>query len=344
MPKNGDDKLNEILADAMEEQDEIRTAIRELANSIEPPEDEVGPTPEIKRDAHSFTQWAMSGNGKFTPVGSTIPKLPAGIYTPYSQQASWGVEQLAIASDGIYKLPDMATETVLNEVDQFWASEHRYRKHKLLYKRGILLWGPPGGGKTVTVKLLMNELVRNNGLVMLVSNVNLSIMALKAIRRVEPDRRLIVVLEDIDEIINFNGEAPVLSMLDGESNIDNVLNIATTNYPERLGARIVNRPSRFDRRVMVDMPSEKAREVYLAKTTDGNLSPEDLAKWVIDSKDMSIAHLRELVAAVYCLNQPYDEVIDRLQKMSVQPKSGEEFKREGMGFKHHQARPTTDRW
>lgn len=330
MDNNGDVILEQILSEDLFEHMEkvVQRAPALPPNSVESDE----PEPEKKQDKENHTQWALGGNGRYIPVGSTVLKLPAGIYEPFATPGSWGLEKLSIASDGIYILPDMATETVLAEVSKFWGSEQRYRDHNLLYKRGLILWGPPGGGKTVTVKLLMAELVKRDGIVIVAQNINLTVMCLKAVRRIEPTRNIIVVLEDIDEIINFNGESTVLSMLDGENNIDRVLNLATTNYPERLGARIINRPSRFDRRVMVGMPSPASREAYIIKATKNSLNPVELAKWVIDTKDMSIAHLRELVAAVYCLDQPYLDVIERLQKMAEQVKSEEEFKRGSVGF------------
>jgi hypothetical protein len=286
-----------------------------------------------KPDNETHTQWALGGNGRFSPVGRTVPNLPSGVYEPFALPGTWGLESITIASDGIYLLPDMATDMVLKEVQTFWTSEAKYRQHNLLYKRGIIMWGPPGGGKSVAVKLLMNELVKRNGVVIIGNNVNLTLLCLRAVRRIEPERNIIVVMEDIDEILHQNGEAGVLSMLDGESNIDNVLHLATTNHPEKLGARIINRPSRFDRRVFVGMPAPAAREAYLIKATGGGLSPTDLAKWVADTDKMSIAHLRELVAAVYCLDQPYDDVIDRLKGMSVPVKGDEGFAHSRMGFK-----------
>lgn len=245
----------------------------------------------------------------------------------------WGLERSNVVTDGIYTLPDMATKSVLEEVKKFWDSEARYRKHKLLYKRGIILWGKPGSGKTIAIKLLMNELVARDGIVIIGQSIPLLILCLKALRRIEPKRNLIIVLEDIDEIINFNGESTVLSLLDGESSVDNILCIASTNFPDRLGARIINRPSRFDRRIYVGMPTAESRRAYLKQATNDGLSEADLDKWVLDSDDMSIAHLRELVAAVYCLEQPYGEVIKRLIDMASQVKSIDEFTKAKMGFK-----------
>lgn len=327
---NGDILLDQILSTELEQVDPNRR----VAQVSSQDDDE----PETKGDKENHVQWSLGGNGRFSPVGATAVRLPAGIYEPFANPGMWGLERVVISSDSIYTLPDMATELVLAEVNKFWSSEQRYRDHNLLYKRGLILWGPPGGGKTITIKLLMNELVNLDGIVIIAQNINLTVMCLKAIRRIEPKRNVIVVLEDIDEIINFNSEASVLSMLDGENNIDNVLHLASTNYPEKLGARIINRPSRFDRRVYVGMPSNEARHAYLDKTTKGNLSKDNLTKWVKDTDKLSIAHLRELVAAVYCLDQPYDEVIDRLQNMATQVKSDEEFKRKNMGFKSPLAR------
>lgn len=286
---------------------------------------------KVKGETHS--QWAIAGNGRFIPIGSTVQTLKAGIYEPFAVGSTIGMEEVEVVSDSIYQLPDMATEEVLKEVQTFWDRESRYRKHKLIYKRGLLLWGPPGSGKTVTVKTLMNELVKRDGIVMVVSHVNLAMQILKALRRIEPKRNLIVVLEDVDEIIQINGEASLLSMLDGEANVDNILFLATTNYPDRLGARIVNRPSRFDRRIFIGMPSYEARRYYLMQATDGGLSTAELDKWTTDTENMSIAHLRELVAAVYCLEQSYEDVMERLRAMAKPVKSAPDgFAKGELGF------------
>jgi hypothetical protein len=64
-----------------------------------------------------------------------------------------------------------------------------------------------------------------------------------------------------------------------------------------------------------------------------------LELWVEDTKDMSIAHLRELVAAVYCLGQEYEDVLERLKAMSVQLKGEEGFKQNKLGFNKAGPRP-----
>lgn len=335
---DGETILQEILANNLDEFDErMRSAspLPAIPPKDQPTGSEQATVAQSDKETHS--QWALGGNGRYMPVGATVTKVPAGVYETFAIPGMWGLEHLPIASDGIYLLPDMATDTVLKEVRKFWTSEEKYRAHQLLYKRGLLLWGPPGGGKTVAVKLLMNELIKQDGIVIMASNIQLTTMCLKAIRRIEPKRNLIVVFEDIDEIISYNGESGVLSMLDGENNVDNVLNLATTNYPEKLGARIINRPSRFDRTIKVGMPTEEARKAYLEKATNGGLSAQNLVQWSMDTDGLSIAHLRELIAAVYCLDQEYDDVLKRLKEMATPIKGDDGFKSKNMGFVNKQA-------
>lgn len=100
----------------------------------------------------------------------------------------------------------------------------------------------------------------------------------------------------------------------------------TTNYPDRLGARIVNRPSRFDKRFKIGFPSAASRKLYFEYVI-GNSDIKrgrkeakklgiDLKQWVKDTHNMSIAHLKELFIATVILGDPYDEAIKTLKSMT----------------------------
>jgi SpoVK/Ycf46/Vps4 family AAA+-type ATPase len=288
-----------------------------------------------------YSQWQVGPNGLFRAAAQTIKKLHPGVYKVDQDDRGLFLQLQNVISDNIVSLPETANVKVLSGMKKFWQSKARYNKFGLVYKRGILLWGPPGSGKSVTINLLMQELIDLQGIVLLCSHPDILSTMLSRVRLMEPDRSIIVVLEDIDEIIDKYGEHSILAMLDGENMVSDVTYLATTNYPDKLGARIVNRPSRFDERIYVGMPSAVARAAYLkhattykddeGKTVEG-LDEPTLEQWTKDTEDFSIAHLRELVAASFCLEQPYKSVLKRLKKMLIQPKFQAEYRSKGTGF------------
>lgn len=269
-------------------------------------------------------QWQVGANGIYRGASQTVRSIPAGSYTCYSDDRGWFIKQHPTQSDNLLELPETANTRVLESIRKFWRSADRYRRHGLLHKRGVLLWGPPGSGKTATVQLCTRDLIADGGIVLFNDcSPDLMIAVLLGLRTIEPSRPLIVVHEDLDEIIDRHTEHGILAMLDGEHQVANVVHIATTNYPEKLGARIVNRPSRFDERIRVDMPTRAARVEYLTQvlTIAGDEQAAERAnKWADDTDRLSIAHLRELVAAVFCLEQSYEDVLQRLRSMTERPR------------------------
>ncbi len=317
---NDDQELNERLVESPADIQAYRGNRVDLANSIVQPASSPMAVDPSRTDV-DFCQWQVLPNGKYRPGARTAPILPAGAYGVGEDQLGPFLSRMKIPMDEIIELPEASHLRVLEGIRKFWTSKAKYQTHGLLYKRGILLWGPPGGGKTVTSQLLINEIVqRYDGIVLFVENPSLATAALRFIRAIEPVRPLIVLLEDVDEIIAQFNEHSILAMLDGEHQTDNVVYIATTNYPERLGARIVNRPSRFDERIKIGMPGEAARRAYLKKTCGQGKDWTDLDLWVADTEGLSIAHLRELVVAVMCLEQEYGDVLLRLRAMEIVPK------------------------
>jgi hypothetical protein len=282
------------------------------------------PPEQRQPDAADTVQWGVLGNGTFTPSSSTVKTLPSAVYSPSaSNTGALLLIQKNVLTDDLIILPDTASERVLTALQVFWDAKAKFADKGQLFKRGVMLWGPPGSGKTCTLMLLTKDIIAREGIVILLSNPDLTTRALTEIRRIEPDRPLICVLEDIDEMVDQYGEHALLALLDGETQIDNVVFVATTNYPERLDQRLVNRPSRFDEIIKIDMPSAEARAVYFrVRLNKMELSDGKLAEWVKDTNGLSIAHLKEIVVAVYCLGRDYNETLKRLKAMRNALKSG----------------------
>ena len=55
-------------------------------------------------------------------------------------------------------LADEMKKSIQNDVSRFFASREQYAKYKVPWKRGLIFHGPPGNGKTVSIKAIMHTL------------------------------------------------------------------------------------------------------------------------------------------------------------------------------------------
>lgn len=260
--------------------------------------------------------WAQAGDSYF-PVTDVVREIPPGAYRCRMSSRGPYLERMPIEIDTLLNLPDGAVENLLEEFRKFWTLSSNFADHGFTFKRGMLLWGPPGSGKTSAIWQMTQELVRmHKGVVIFVEDPVLATMCISLLRRIEPTRPMICVLEDLDALVAQHGEHGFLALLDGETQISNVVHVATTNYPEYLDRRFVDRPSRFDTIMHVGMPSAEARKVYFA-AKDRQLDEDDLERWVKSTDGYSIAHLREVIIAIRCFEQSEDEVFERLNKMRL---------------------------
>jgi len=281
-------------------------------------------------------QW--STNGKiFVPTSKTVPFLKPGVYEIKSdERIGLYFERIETKIEGLLRFPDSNSLKVIEEIQRFWTLENIFENFNLAYKRGILLWGPPGGGKTCTVHILVHDIINKyNGIVFNFTNPELTKEGIRRFREIQPKTPFIMMMEDIDAIIHRYNESDVLNLLDGVERFNKCVFIATTNYPERLGARIINRPSRFDKRFKIDFPNSESRTMYLKSLIPDKLAKEhniDLEKWVNDTDKFSVAHLKELFIAVIILGDNYEEAITTLRSMKDIPTSTNDGRKMGFGF------------
>lgn len=288
------------------------------------------PTSEEKSNllASQTRMWGIIGAGDiFIPVGETTKALPPGFYRFNMSREGLVTQRVRNDTDSLIALPDSESERLLAEMRQFLSIRDRFVKRGLLYKRGVMLYGPPGSGKTATIQLLAKMVAEQMNSVAILGDTGPELVAqgLQMVRKLEPDRQLVVILEDLDALVSRCGEEGFLSLLDGENQVENVIYVATTNYPERLDRRFVDRPSRFDTLRLIGMPTPEARRVYL-KHKEADISAEELETMVKASEGYSIAHLRELLVLVKCFGQSIREAAQRLDSMrSGEPSSERQF-------------------
>lgn len=140
---------------------------------------------------------------------------------------------------------------VLNIIKDFYNKYDWYIKKGIPYKKGLLLSGPPGTGKSTFVSILASELNLNIYYCNL-SDKRIVNDLIKHIGKIRP--KSIVLLEDIDCLFltkdretNNNNESlsTLLNVLDGVNSSDGVIYILTTNYIDKIDKALI-RPGRID--------------------------------------------------------------------------------------------------
>lgn len=263
----------------------------------------------------SLTQYTTGKGGDvFAPEGELVlkPKLDAHAYRAVMTWMGPRFIKMRPETDELYRFSGSAGDTVLKEIADFWSAETRarYAEFNILYNRGILLEGPPGTGKTAALHQTAEQVVSEGDVVFYSNNIGSLTECLNAFREVEPQRRVVVCLEDADEYIGYQ-ERAFLQLLDGEQSLSGVLYLATTNYAERFPPRLL-RPGRFDKRVRVGPPPVEGRQAYLEAKLKGKETTERIAELARVTDGLSFGHLRELITAIYVLKEPAAEVIKRL--------------------------------
>jgi ATP-dependent 26S proteasome regulatory subunit len=288
-------------------------------------------------DLVGLKQFTTSDGNKFYPSGATVARITPGIYDiQVDNMKGIFFNKIKVKTDGLLRFPETNSEAVIEEISKFWEREHVFKKYNLNYKRGIFLYGPAGSGKSSTIQLICEDVIKREGVVFKFTSPGLFCDGLRIFREIQPDTPVVVLMEDVDSIVESYNESDILNILDGVDQISKVVYLATSNYPERLGQRLLNRPSRFDKRFKMGHPKKSSRVLYFNHLIDEKTQKEydvDLDKWVEDTENMSVAHMKELFVSVCILGNPYEEAIEILRNMMDHKPRSDEDNFGKIGFK-----------
>ena len=193
---------------------------------------------------------------------------------------------------------------ILNDIKSFLSKENWYNNIGIPYRRGYLLYGTPGTGKTSIIKALAGEL----DACIYILNIH------KELKEGDFNRLMtniptnsILLIEDIDRLFKSKGKLDetykisfktILNAIDGVISPYGSLIFMTTNNKDRLDKALI-RPGRIDRQYFIDkVDKNQAKDLFKlfyprsngAATTfaeqipENKYTPADLQRYFITNR------------------------------------------------------------
>jgi transitional endoplasmic reticulum ATPase len=164
------------------------------------------------------------------------------------------------------------------------------KKYKVKPIKGILMFGPPGGGKTMLMRAVGNELkgvtiLQINGAEISQEGIGRATATVKEIfNRAIENAPSILFIDELDGIapkrrgateegVQFTSE--LLQEMDGFMETPGVVLVCATNRPSALDAAIL-RPGRFDKLIFVGPPNQQQRELMFKSSLESVPTSEDV--------------------------------------------------------------------
>jgi hypothetical protein len=192
-------------------------------------------------------------------------------------------------------LPSGLRDELRATVKEFFGAAALYRRHRLPHRRGLLLAGPPGNGKTSIIRAIASD-VDLPVVVATLDNPHDVHNTRNAFARAAELAPAVVCFEDLDALVGDGpGLSQFLNLLDGLEPLEGLLVVATTNRPDKIDPAIAKRPSRFDRVFVIPEPDRDLRRDYVARQL-GSDAPAGAAERLADeTAGYSVAFLKELL-------------------------------------------------
>ncbi|HKC28282.1 MAG TPA: proteasome ATPase [Jatrophihabitans sp.] len=225
-------------------------------------------------------------------------------------------------------------EAIRDAVELPFLHADLFREHQLRPPKGILLYGPPGCGKTLIAKAVANSLAKQvqkvhggdekatafflniKGPELLNKYVgeterHIRLVFQRAREKASDGTPVIVFFDEMDSIFRTRGSGvssdventivpQLLSEIDGVEGLENVIVIGASNREDMIDPAIL-RPGRLDVKIKIERPdAEAARDIFSKYIrADLPIHPEDLAEHGGDTEATVAAMIQHTVERMY---------------------------------------------
>ncbi|HEY4309513.1 MAG TPA: ATP-binding protein [Pirellulales bacterium] len=213
------------------------------------------------------------------------------------------VHQIAPVTREDVILKEETLDLVERNVLQFVVHRSRLRGLGQSIRKGLLLYGPPGNGKTFTIRYVIGALEGHTTLLITGAQIAQLREYMALARLLQPS---LVVIEDIDLVAKervqsgTSCEEPLLNQLlnemDGLAPEAEVIFLLTTNRPELLEEALANRPGRIDQAIEFSAPGNPERALLARHYAGGvKVDPTVIEYAVAATEGASAAFMKELM-------------------------------------------------
>lgn len=202
----------------------------------------------------------------------------------------------------------LSTEFIIQKANSFFNKLDVYKKYGIdVPKRGIVLYGPPGGGKSEAIKKICKAYNNDKETCVLIWPTDkIESHAVKEFIKTfeyKNVKKIILIMEDLGGVevdqVRIQSESSLLSLLDNQEKIFKlpILIIATTNYPEVFMGNLMNRPGRFDDKVEVPYPTGAQRLKLFQFFLKSDNTSNDACELIQNRKteEFTPAHIKEVI-------------------------------------------------